>query len=37
MSSGVMWLIIILLAVFLFLCYKGTTVHAPLMDMQGGQ
>lgn len=30
MSTNVLWFVIILLAVFLFLCWKGTTLHAPV-------
>lgn len=29
MSTKALWIVVILLAAFLFLCYKGTTIHLP--------
>ena len=30
-----MWIVIILLAVFLFLCWRGTTFHVPQVSGPG--
>jgi hypothetical protein len=30
MGGKALWLVIILLLVFLFLCYKGSTLHFPM-------